>query len=77
MKLYLYIFIFWIVVGTIISIDYPDATSVVRMPTKLGSVNELKTSIYTFPIVFSVYMSSATCSFLALLYTFKLFKDSL
>jgi len=68
---------FWIVIGIILSINFPDVTNIIRMPTKLGYVNELKTSIYTFPIIFSVYMSLATSSFLALLYTFKLFKDYL
>lgn len=74
MKLYLYIFIFWIAIGIIIAIKFPNAATVIRMPTKLGSINEIKISNYEFPIAFSVYMSLATLSFLALLYTFGVLK---
>lgn len=74
MKLYFYIFMFWIVIGIILSINFPDVTNVIRMPKKLGGFSEVQTSIYTFPIYFSVYMTCVVLSIIALFYTFGTLK---
>lgn len=75
MKLYLLIFVFWLIVGIFLVIYFPVVTDVVRMPTKLGSYIDVKTSNYTFPIMFSTYMSLVTISFLLMLYKVRLLKD--
>lgn len=70
MKLYLYIYVFWLIVGIVLAIYFPDVTNVVRMPAKVSGVIEVHTTRYTFPIYFSGYMAIVTLSILAIMYTF-------
>ena len=58
MKLYLLIFAFWLIVGIFLVIYFPVVTDVVRMPTKLGSYIDIKTSNYTLIILWHAKIKS-------------------